>query len=119
MFGATDRALAGERGPGFQLTLSDLDDDVLLGSYPKLARTLQQMGDVRDVLVWPFLHYQLGGLAYDLNGRTSLPRVFAAGEVTGGLHGRNRLMGAGITDALVHGWRAGGAAACEVHGRRT
>jgi L-aspartate oxidase len=117
MFASVDRALAGERGPGFQLTLSDLDDEVLLGSYPKLARTLRQMGDQRDVLVWPFLHYQLGGLAYDLDGRTSLPGVFAAGEVTGGLHGRNRLMGAGITDALVHGWRAGGAAARDVHGR--
>ena len=112
MFAAADRAILGDAGRGFLLTLSDLDSHMLRRSYPKLARTLDGMEGVgSDVLVWPFLHYQLGGVAFEADGTTSLRGVFAAGEVTGGLHGRNRLMGAGITDALVHGWSAGAAAA--------
>lgn len=112
MTAAADRAVTGDRGEGFLLTLSELDASTLRTAYPKLARTLDQMDRFgSDVVVRPFLHYQLGGIVIDADGATSLPGVFAAGEVTGGLHGRNRLMGTGITDALVHGRRAGFAAA--------
>ena len=41
---------------------------------------------------------------------TPMPGLFLAGEMAGGLHGRNRLMGNGITDSLVHGRMAGRAA---------
>lgn len=106
-----DRGLMTPNGRGFRLTLSDIPKSVIETSYPKTARTLTRMAALgHDVIVAPFLHYQLGGIRVDVDGRTSLPRVFAAGEVTGGLHGQNRLMGAGITDALVFGWRAGIAA---------
>jgi len=69
------------------------------------------------VLVRPFLHYQLGGFRTGLDGATTIPGLFLAGEMTGGLHGRNRLMGNGITDSLVRGRISGHAAVSFVRGR--
>jgi L-aspartate oxidase len=63
------------------------------------------------VLVYPVLHYRNGGLVIDANGQTTLPGVFAAGEITGGVHGTNRLMGNSLLDTVVYGRRAGRAAA--------
>lgn len=63
------------------------------------------------VLVYPVLHYRNGGLVIDTEGRTTLPRIFAAGEITGGVHGTNRLMGNSLLDTVVYGRRAGRAAA--------
>lgn len=108
------RSLIGGRGRGFLLTLSDIPVDTVVSRFPHAARVLKAMDALgEDVLVAPFLHYQLGGLKVDEDGRTSLSGIFAAGEITGGLHGRNRLMGAGVTDALVSGWRAGATASRE------
>ena len=59
------------------------------------------------MLVYPTLHYQNGGLKYNAKGETSLPGLFAAGEVTGGIHGENRLMGNSLLDVIVFGWIAG------------
>ena len=63
------------------------------------------------VLVYPTLHYQNGGILIDNQGKTSVPNLFAAGEVEGGVHGRNRLMGNSTLDIFVFGRRAGKAAA--------
>ena len=63
------------------------------------------------VLVYPVLHYRNGGLRIDTNGNTDVPGVFAAGEITGGVHGTNRLMGNSLLDTVVFGRRAGAAAA--------
>lgn len=62
------------------------------------------------MLVCPTLHYQNGGLEIGVNGETSIPGLFAAGEVSGGVHGRNRLMGNSLLDVVVFGRRAGCAA---------
>ncbi|MBI5599703.1 MAG: FAD-binding protein [Deltaproteobacteria bacterium] len=62
------------------------------------------------MLVYPTLHYQNGGVRIDEFGGTSLKGFFAAGEVTGGVHGKNRLMGNSLLDVLVFGRRAGIAA---------
>ncbi len=59
------------------------------------------------MLVYPTLHYQNGGLKIDAIGATSVPGLFAAGEVTGGIHGENRLMGNSLLDVLVFGRIAG------------
>ncbi|UCB42518.1 MAG: FAD-binding protein [Dehalococcoidales bacterium] len=59
------------------------------------------------MLVYPTLHYQNGGLKIDPGCRTSVPGLFAAGEVTGGIHGENRLMGNSLLDVLVFGRIAG------------
>jgi succinate dehydrogenase/fumarate reductase flavoprotein subunit len=98
-------AIAADNGrSGVRLTLSDVAPEVLAAQFPKvhaLLRSRDRVGD--DVLVYPFLHYQLGGFAIAPDCSTKVPGLFLAGEMTGGLHGRNRLMGNGITDALVHG----------------
>ena len=59
------------------------------------------------ILVYPTLHYQNGGVEIDPQAQTSIPGLFAAGEVTGGVHGKNRLMGNSLLDINVFGRRAG------------
>ena len=61
--------------------------------------------------VAPALHYFMGGVQVNEWGETSLPGLYAAGEVAGGLHGANRLGGNSLADLLVFGARAGEAAA--------
>jgi succinate dehydrogenase/fumarate reductase flavoprotein subunit len=57
------------------------------------------------------LHYRNGGLVIDGQGHTTLDRLYAAGEITGGIHGTNRLMGNSLLDTVVFGRIAGAAAA--------
>jgi len=63
------------------------------------------------MLVYPTLHYQNGGLEYNARGETSIPGLFIAGEVSGGVHGENRLMGNSLLDVMVFGRIAGESAA--------
>jgi succinate dehydrogenase/fumarate reductase flavoprotein subunit len=65
----------------------------------------------RPVRVAPAAHHFMGGVKIDKHAATSLPGVFAAGEVTGGLHGANRMGGNALTDTLVFGAIAGNSAA--------
>ena len=69
--------------------------------------------DIRQVpvLVYPTLHYQNGGLKIDANCATEVENLYAAGETTGGIHGRNRLMGNSLLDMIVYGRCAGQEAA--------
>ena len=67
-------------------------------------------------LVYPTLHYQNGGVAIDRNGATGVPGLFCAGEIAGGIHGRNRMMGNSLLDIFSFGRRAG-ARAAECAGR--
>jgi succinate dehydrogenase / fumarate reductase flavoprotein subunit/fumarate reductase flavoprotein subunit len=59
------------------------------------------------VEVSPSAHYHMGGIKIDVNCRTSIDGLFAAGEDTGGVHGANRLGGNGVADSIVFGARAG------------
>ncbi len=59
------------------------------------------------MLIYPTLHYQNGGLKIDSHCETSIPGLYAAGEVTGGVHGENRLMGNSLLDVMVFGRIAG------------
>ncbi|MFO7677653.1 MAG: FAD-binding protein [Thermoplasmatota archaeon] len=59
------------------------------------------------ILVYPTLHYQNGGIEINEKCETKIPGLFAAGEVTGGVHGKNRLMGNSLLDFNVFGRRAG------------
>ena len=63
------------------------------------------------ILTYPTLHYQNGGIAIKPDCSTSIPNLFVAGEASGGVHGRNRLMGNSLLDVTVFGRRAGVAAA--------
>jgi succinate dehydrogenase / fumarate reductase flavoprotein subunit/L-aspartate oxidase len=63
------------------------------------------------MLVYPTLHYQNGGLEYNSKCETSIPGLFSSGEVSGGVHGENRLMGNSLLDVCVFGRIAGNSAA--------
>ncbi|GAF72312.1 unnamed protein product, partial [marine sediment metagenome] len=63
------------------------------------------------MLVFPTLHYQNGGLEINDKCETKIPNLYAAGEVSGGIHGRNRLMGNSVLDYNVFGRRVGISAA--------
>src|SRR6059058_4169781 len=59
------------------------------------------------ILTYPVLHYQNGGLVIDDHGETTLPGLYACGEIAGGTHGRNRMMGNSLLECTVFGRRAG------------
>jgi len=63
------------------------------------------------LLTFPVLHYQNGGLVIDEHGETTVEGLFACGEIAGGTHGRNRMMGNSLLECSVFGRRAGRAAA--------
>jgi L-aspartate oxidase len=63
------------------------------------------------ILTYPVLHYQNGGLVIDADAETTLEGVYACGEIAGGAHGRNRMMGNSLLECVVFGRRAGKAAA--------
>jgi aspartate oxidase len=63
------------------------------------------------LLTYPVLHYQNGGLVIDADGQTTVDGLYACGEIAGGTHGRNRMMGNSLLECCVFGRRAGKAAA--------
>jgi aspartate oxidase len=63
------------------------------------------------IFTYPVLHYQNGGLVIDTNAQTTLEGLYACGEIAGGTHGRNRMMGNSLLECVVFGRRAGRAAA--------
>ena len=65
----------------------------------------------RPFLVSPAVHFFMGGVEIDENGKTALPGLFAAGEVTWGIHGANRLGGNALTECAVFGALSGQSAA--------
>ena len=77
---------------------------------PAMMRMFGKYGiDIRKepILVYPTLHYQNGGLDISADGMTGVENLYAAGEVVGGIHGRNRLMGNSLLDVIVFGRNAG------------
>ena len=83
---------------------------------PAMLRMFGKHGiDIRrePILVYPTLHYQNGGLHITPDGQTDVENLFAAGEVVGGIHGRNRLMGNSLLDIIVFGRSAGKNAAAK------
>ncbi len=65
---------------------------------------------IEPLLVHPTLHYQNGGAVIDANGATTVPGLYAVGEVAGGIHGRNRIMGNALLEIISFGRRAGAVA---------
>jgi succinate dehydrogenase / fumarate reductase flavoprotein subunit/L-aspartate oxidase len=65
----------------------------------------------QPILTYPVLHYQNGGLVIDGHGQTTVEGMYACGEIAGGTHGRNRMMGNSLLECCVFGRRAGRAAA--------
>ena len=83
-------------------------------SLPYMLRRYRGAGIdplARPILTYPVLHYQNGGLTIDTNAQTTLEGLYACGEIAGGTHGRNRMMGNSLLECAVFGRRAGRAAA--------
>lgn len=79
-------------------------------AFPAMLRQYKRQDiDIREdpILVFPTLHYQNGGVMINVKAETTVPGLFAAGEVTGGVHGKNRLVGNSWMEIQVFGRRAG------------
>ncbi|MBN1756634.1 FAD-binding protein [bacterium] len=102
----------GLRGVWLDTPLIDLKngEGFIDKSFPGIKRMYERFGiDIRKnpVLIFPTLHYQNGGIEIDPWSHTSLEGLYAAGEVAGGIHGKNRLMGNSTLGTMVFGRRAG------------
>lgn len=90
-------------------------DKILKHRFPKIYEVCRSYGlnIAKDMLpVSPASHYCMGGIRTDLWGRSTVPGLYAAGEVTcTGVHGANRLASNSLLEGLVFGARAGEAAA--------
>lgn len=107
--------------PCVYLDLSHLDPEFVLRRFPGIAASCKKFDiDITSdqIPVRPGAHYMIGGVTVDLEGRSSIPGLWAAGEVTSsGLHGANRLASNSLLEGLVYGAHAGigaGRAAAEM-----
>jgi len=101
---------------GVFLDISYLPPDHVRRKLPSMYEQFKELADV-DITkgpmeVGPTTHYVMGGIRVDPDtGATTVPGLFAAGEVSGGMHGANRLGGNSLSDLLVFGARTGAGAA--------
>lgn len=99
------------RHPCVFLDLSHLDPRFVRSRFPGINDTCGKFGiDITKdrIPVRPGAHYMVGGVTVDLEGRTTLPGLWAAGEVTStGLHGANRLASNSLLESMVYGAHAG------------
>ncbi|WP_326644698.1 fumarate reductase/succinate dehydrogenase flavoprotein subunit [Streptosporangium sp. NBC_01755] len=93
----------------------------IIKRLPSMHHQFKELADVditkEAMQVGPTCHYIMGGVEVDADtGAAAVPGLFAAGEVSGGMHGSNRLGGNSLSDLLVFGRRAGLGAASYVNG---
>ena len=93
--------------PNVYLDLSHLDPARVMSRFPGIAKVCGNFGiDITKdpIPVRPGAHYMIGGVVVDLEGRTTIPGLWGAGEVTSsGLHGANRLASNSLLEGLVYG----------------
>ena len=101
------RTMERTKHPNVYLDLRHLDPALVRRRFPGIAKVCQGFGlDITSDLIpiRPGAHYMIGGVAVDAQGRTSIPGLWAAGEVTSsGLHGANRLASNSLLEGLVFG----------------
>jgi L-aspartate oxidase len=111
------RCMERTQHPNVYLDLAHLDPKLVRHRFPGIDKVCRGFGlDItRDrIPVRPGAHYMIGGVAIDAQGRTTLPGLWAAGEVTSsGLHGANRLASNSLLEGLVFGALCGRGAALE------
>jgi L-aspartate oxidase len=109
------RCMEKTRHPNVYLDLSHLDPELVMRRFPGIAKVCKGFGlDItRDrIPIRPGAHYMIGGVTVDVHGQTTLPGLWAAGEVTSsGLHGANRLASNSLLEGLVFGAACGKGAA--------
>jgi L-aspartate oxidase len=97
--------------PHVWLDITDRGADFLRARFPRIYDTCLRYGvdlAVAPAPVHPAAHYAMGGVRTNLDGRTSLDRLYAAGEVAcTGVHGANRLASNSLLEGVVFGARAG------------
>src|SRR6185437_15361462 len=97
------------------LDATGLGRDLLENGFPTVTAACRKHGidPVTEMIpVAPGAHYSCGGILADLDGRTSLPGLYAAGEAAStGVQGANRLASNSVTEAVIAGRRAGAAIA--------
>jgi L-aspartate oxidase len=102
--------MAKTQHPNVYLDLSHLDAESIRSRFPSIDRLCRafDLDMTRDPIpVRPGAHYMVGGVTVDRDGRTTLPGLWAAGEVSSsGLHGANRLASNSLLEGLVFGARA-------------
>ena len=106
---------------GAFLDVTHLGAATIKKKLPSMYEQFLRLADIditrQPMEVFPTIHYAMGGLLVDAEtGATSVPGLYAAGEVAAGLHGANRLGGNSLGDLLVFGQRAGAAAAAYQRG---
>lgn len=110
---AIARQMRAQGGAPVLLDATMLGRDVLQRRFPTIDALVRASGvdwAVSPVPVTPAAHYAMGGALTDMDGRTTVPGLFAVGEVgSTGVHGANRLASNSLLEALVVGWRAGDA----------
>ena len=87
---------------------------MLAKHFPKFISLCDKAGidpNHSPLLICPTLHYQNGGVVINEACETTIPGLFCAGEVSGGIHGKNRIMGNALLEIISFGRRAGAAAA--------
>src|SRR5512146_2304307 len=106
------------KDPVVYLDLTHLNGERVKKRFPRIYSTCMQYNiDITEELIpiRPAAHYAMGGVKTDLDGRTSLPGLYAAGEVAAtGVHGANRRASNSLLEGLVYGARAAQAMASEV-----
>jgi succinate dehydrogenase / fumarate reductase flavoprotein subunit/L-aspartate oxidase len=107
---------SGRRGVWLDTPMVEIvnGEGTLDARFPNMRKMFSRYEiDIRTqpVLIHPTLHYQNGGVKIGVDGDSTVKGLYVAGEASGGLHGRNRLMGNSLLDIIVFGRRAGQAAA--------
>lgn len=114
---AHELEVSGAREPVVYLDLTHLKASRVRERFPRIYTTcLKYNVDITTdmIPVRPAAHYAMGGVRSDLDGRTTLPGLYAAGEAAcTGVHGANRLASNSLLEGLVYGARAGRAMAAE------
>src|SRR5207247_2329172 len=112
---ASGRCMDRTQHPNVYLDLSHLDPAKVRQRFPGIDKVCRSFGlDITRarIPVRPGAHYMIGGVTVDAQGRTTLPGLWAAGEVTSsGLHGANRLASNSLLEGLVFGEACGRGAA--------
>ena len=99
---------------GVYLDVSHLSHEIIEERLPTMLEQFEDVGvDIRKepMEVAPTAHHEMGGVEINENTETTLKGMYAAGEITGGVHGGNRLGGNALADTQVFGQRAGANAA--------